>query len=58
MLGNSLVYREKEVLNSYKAKLQHQKESSLYREKKALLENSSDEDEDGLRFNSDEEAPR
>ena len=58
MLGNSLVYREKEVLNSYKAKLQHQKESSLHREKKALLEDSSDEDGDGLRFCADEETPR
>jgi len=58
VLGNSLVYREKEVLISYKAKLQHQKESSLQREEKALLENSSDEDEDGVKYNSDEEAPR
>ena len=51
MLGNSLIYREKEVLNTYKAKLQQKKESSDYREKKALLESSSDEDEgDGLKF--------
>ena len=46
------------MLNSYKAKLQHQKESSLHREKKALLEDSSDEDGDGLRFCADEETPR
>jgi hypothetical protein len=57
VLGNSLVYREKEVLNCFKAKLQHQKEISTHREKKALLQNSSDEDDDGLRFQHDNEAP-
>lgn len=50
-MGNSLIYREKEVLNTYKAKLSHMKETSSYREKKALLEQSSSEDDgDGLRF--------
>lgn len=47
MLGNSLVYREKEVLNKFKSKLQTQKESAAEREKRALLEESSDEEEWG-----------
>lgn len=53
MLGNSLVYRERQILNQFKDKLQQQKESTQARERKSLLESSSDES-DGLHFDAEQ----
>lgn len=52
MLGNSLVYKEKEVLLMYKDKLQAVKETDKQRERRALLEetDSEEEEKDALAF--------
>lgn len=39
------MYREKEVLHSFRDKLSHAKQTDAQREKQALLQSSSDEEE-------------